>query len=68
MDRNVKIEHSVIFLGVIMEDDAKVKEPIISENAHIDKGIVIQHGSVICDNTLAEDLSRMGSDVKTWLS
>jgi len=65
--RNVKIERSVIFSGVTIEDGAEIREAIIGENVHIGRGVVIQPGSVIGDNTLIEDFSKIGSNVKIWV-
>ncbi|NJD99115.1 NDP-sugar synthase [Thermococcus sp. LS1] len=65
--RNVKIERSVIFPNVTIDEGAEVKEAIIGENVHIGKGVIIQPGSVIGDNTLIEDFSKIGSNVKIWV-
>ena len=65
--RNVKIERSVILSGVTIGEGTEIREAIIGENVRVGKGVVIQPGSVVGDNTLIEDFSKIGSNVKIWV-
>lgn len=64
--RDVKIERSVIFSNVTIEDGAEIREAIIGENVYIGKGVTIEPGSVIGDNSIIEEHSRIGANVKIW--
>ncbi|WP_457752613.1 sugar phosphate nucleotidyltransferase [Thermococcus sp.] len=65
--RNVKIERSVIFSNVTIEEGAEIREAIIGENVYIGRGVEIEAGSVIGDNTVIEEFSKVGANVKIWV-
>ncbi|AEC51209.1 mannose-1-phosphate guanyltransferase [Pyrococcus sp. NA2] len=66
VDRNVKIERSVIFSNVTIEEGAEIREAIIGENVHIGRNSVIEPGSVIGDNSVIEEYSKIGANIKIW--
>ena len=58
------VENSILSVGVIVEEGAKVRDCVIMEDAHICKGAEVNY-SILGENTVVEEGAVAGEPLKT---